>query len=842
MKNNHQFKRQITHHSVLALAAFAACASFAAHAQDQAPASEIQNLGVVQVTGNSRVQQLQEVPITMTVVGADTIKAVGAVSMAGLDGLIPGLKVDGTEPTQPQYSIRGLVSGDFGIGTDAPVGIYLNGVYAGKTGGALLNFNDVKRIEVLKGPQGTLFGRNAAGGAISIVSNEPSAQREIAASARLGNQGQYHGEFLYNNAISDNVSVRFSGVREHKDGWQTNNYDGSRYGGDNGWGTRAAVKWNGDATTALLTWEHEDLHQKPRSIIALHTDDDLANHPTFADNENPATFVNPIRKTFTNNYPDLLEARKFDGVTLRLTHDLDFATLTSTTSYRGFTAQNVQDNDGNGVYTATLSTGNFEHSRNWQQEFKLNGSNDRFDWVAGASAYYETAQQQTALYSNTATIDRVYGHASGGLLTPFGITNQLTQLFGIPNVNVLDDSWTESIYNTGKYKAAAVYGDVIWKVGTNTNITGGIRFTHDSKSFTWYNPTRTAPALDATLGALNQAGFFAGVTAMQPQIAAQQGISNAYLQGALVANGLSPQLGTALQQLMGSNINFNSPEATVGVVSKSASWNNTSPRLVIDHHLDKDTMVFASVTRGYQAGGFNAIYKEGVSSFDPETITNYEVGVKGGIKSAGLFYTASLFHYDFNNLQSIGTTTSSTGILTYVVNVSDQKANGADLEGYWQINSNWRLNAATELINQTYKRYTYSADATHQYNMAGEAVGTPRVSGTLGVNARYALLGGEASGTLNWAYVGADRCNDESIYKYSCGNYSAFRVGGPTQRFDLRLGWDAPEKKWGVAAIVQNLTNRQYVAYVSTTGVAVGSRTASVTPPRSIALEVSMKM
>ena len=835
MKNNHQFKRR----TALALAAFAACASFSAHAQD----SEIQNLGVVQVTGQSRVQQLQEVPITMSVAGADTIKAVGAVNISGLDGLMPGLTVDGTQATQPQFTIRGLGSGDFGIGTDAPVGIYLNGVYSGKTGGALLNFNDVKRIELLKGPQGTLFGRNAAAGAISIITNEPSGQKEASALARLGNQGQYHGEVLINQPLNDSTSIRFSGVREHKDGWQTNEADGSKYGGDNGWGTRLAVKWNGESTTALLTWEHEQLAQKPRSFKALPTDSKLQSNPF---PEDPTTWQNPLTSPLDNDYAHQLEARKLDGVTLRLTHDLDFAQLTSTTAFRHFNAQNVQDNDGNGVYAASLATGNFEKSRSWQQELKLNGSNDHIDWVAGASAYYENAAQQTALYSNTATIDRVLGNASGGLLTPFSITNLLAQaVFHIPNVNVLTDDWTESMYNTGKYKAAAVYGDVIWKVTKDTNITGGIRFTHDSKSFTWHNPTRTAPELDAqltALGAPGTGGFFDGVNGAQDALAPQFGMTAAQLRGFLTQAVGTPNLGTALYGVMNTNINFNSPQATNTVLGNSASWNNTSPRLVLDHHLDKETMVFASVTRGYQAGGFNAIYKEGVSTFSPETITNYEAGIKGGVKSAGLFYTASVFHYDFNNLQSIGTTTGSNGVLTYIVQVSDQKATGADLEGYWQMDSHWRLNAATELINQTYKHYVFSPNSTTTINMAGQAVGTPRVTATVGVNARYALFGGEASGSLNWAYSGAARCNSESIAKYECGQLPTFSVGDATNRFDLRLAWDAPNGKWGVAGVIQNLTDKQYVGYVSSTGSAVGSRTANITAPRSMALEVSMKM
>ena len=86
---------------------------------------------------------------------------------------MPGLEVSAEQPTQPSYALRGISTDDFGIGTDSAVGVYVDGVYAGKTGGALLAFNDVERIEVLKGPQGTLFGRNSAAGAISIITNEP---------------------------------------------------------------------------------------------------------------------------------------------------------------------------------------------------------------------------------------------------------------------------------------------------------------------------------------------------------------------------------------------------------------------------------------------------------------------------------------------------------------------------------------------------------------------------------------------------------------------------------------------------------------------------------------------
>ena len=148
-----------------AFAGSAALYSMPVRAQDGIP--------VVEVTAQSRNQLINDVPISLQVVTSKDIQTLGAKDLAELNGYIPGFTADNSEPTQPGFTIRGVQGGgDFGIGTDSPVGIYEDGVYTGKTGGALMNFIDTQRVEVIKGPQGTLFGRNSAAGAISIVTNE----------------------------------------------------------------------------------------------------------------------------------------------------------------------------------------------------------------------------------------------------------------------------------------------------------------------------------------------------------------------------------------------------------------------------------------------------------------------------------------------------------------------------------------------------------------------------------------------------------------------------------------------------------------------------------------------
>ncbi|HVJ63478.1 MAG TPA: Plug domain-containing protein, partial [Tahibacter sp.] len=139
---------------------FIACASGTALAQEPAKDADT-TLERVVVTAQSREQELQEVPIAIQVINDKLIDETTAYDIQDIDTFVPGLSVTG-QKTQPYFAIRGISTGDFGIGTDPAVGVYIDGVYSARSGGSVLAFNDVERIEVLKGPQGTLFGRNSA--------------------------------------------------------------------------------------------------------------------------------------------------------------------------------------------------------------------------------------------------------------------------------------------------------------------------------------------------------------------------------------------------------------------------------------------------------------------------------------------------------------------------------------------------------------------------------------------------------------------------------------------------------------------------------------------------------
>ncbi len=792
--------------------AIAAMVTQAVHAQAQV--TDTQDVNQVVVTAQSRSQAMQNVPISMQTMSGAELKDMAASSLSDVDVFVPGLNIDASQEIQPEISIRGVGTADFGIGTDSPVGMYTDGVYAGKTGGSLLNFNDVKQVEVLKGPQGTLFGRNAAAGAISITTNDPSSQYEVSSLVRGGNEGLYHAETLINVPISDDVAFRFSAVDQHTNGWVSNTYNGQMMGNDNDWGTRASLRWQDEDSLAILSWEHEELNVSGPPVFSV-TGGQIDFGP-------PSTWSNPLGEPLSNDASPSVQSRTFNGVTLHIEHTLPFAELTSISAFRHFDSQNWQDNDGSSNPAAYLGTGNVETDTTWQQEFKLNGKTKAMDWVAGVSAFHEAATETENVDVTTTSLDTVLGHAAG--VAPYAALTQLVQGVGaatgnpaLEGMSFMGLPWQENIQDKGEYKSYAIYGDTIWNLDHDTNLTVGGRYTYDEKSFNWYNPPRTATALDSQMGALNQMNFFPTVVGM----------------------GLLPaQTAALLQGVVASNIEFNNPTSSASPFSSAGSWSNFSPRVVLDHHFSTNNMVYASWSEGYQAGGFDAVLTNG--RYDPELVQNIEIGTKGQLPGTGLSYSASMFHYKYTNLQSLTLVpaSTSTNISSYQVVDSDQQANGVDLDGQWKISRIWRLTGAAEYIDQTYTTYQ-SPNGT---NLNGQPVGTPSLSATTAVNARWPVLEGTGDFNLAYGYTGEQRCNTDTAGQGLCLHSGNVLVGQAMEKIDARLGWSAPSNRWGMALVVDNLTNVQYIKAISTLGSAVGEPYAYLTRPRTIALEFRMKL
>jgi iron complex outermembrane receptor protein len=776
-----------------------------------------ETIETIVVTSQARQQTAEEVPIAIQVVTMEQIAELGAANLSDMNGYFPGFNVSGQQATQPNYSLRGIGTTDFGIGTDAPVGVYVDGVYTGKTGGALMNFNDIQRVEVLKGPQGTLFGRNSAAGAIAIYTNDPSQNTDAKGHLRVGRFNTRYFDGMANTPLTDTTALRFSFVNSRSDGWETNTTTNKKVGGDNAFGTRLALKWEpSDAFSSILSWEHEDLDQTARPAFGVVKVPAGTRPPVPAV---AANFVNPITAPLENDAPSS-ETRKFDGATLRIEVPIGDITFNSTTAYRHFKSFNQQDNDGTANILTYLDTINAETNTSWQQEFRLAAENDLLDWVAGVSFFHSKSTQQSDVNVYTDSIDTLVANQAGiDIATPYA------QAFdnGLLSQNLYGNRWTEIMRNNNTAKAASLYGDVIWHLASAVNLTTGLRYTRDTKSATWRVPPRSAPGLDPFASELASA--------------------------ATLLNGAFPGLG---DPLLAQNLVFaDAAVAAQSTSSASHTWNDLSPRAVLDYRWSPDTMLFASISRGYQAGGYNVFVPGG--RFDPEHMTNYEIGVKNYFPDTGLTLNASVFHYRFTNLQDIQLSQTSSGVPVYVINNSDQSATGVDFDGAFKLSDDVRLFAAAEYISQHYdkKIFTsnYRTDAngdTLQLDLQHQPVGTPLLTLMTGINVGWDLLDGRTDLTLQGTYTSEARCNDKIREEYGCLDDSPAKTGRATTRVDAKLGWERTDHRFGVALIVNNLFDKRYLLSPPNGGSALGGQSAftlgtpyadSISPPRFWGLE-----
>jgi iron complex outermembrane recepter protein len=764
-------------------------------------------LDEVIVTAQRREQRLQDVPIAVQVVSAEMIQKAAAENMAQMERFVPGLSVSGDSPTQPHFQLRGIGASDFGVGTDPAVGVYVDGVYAARSGASFLAFNDIERIEVLRGPQGTLLGRSSAAGAISVVSRKPTDKLEGSLDLRLGNESKRRVEGMFNLPLAEGLALRLNGVSNESDGYLTDAATGRKLNPEKNWATRAALRWDLDpATQLLLTWNHDSVNQLARVAIGLNPVPAAGTLPPIV---TPLTdgsaWLNPLTAPIYNDVVGNRESRKLDDVSLQFSHQFGDVEFRSTTDWRQFATENREDEDGTNNIATYFDTANVEHNANWYQEFKLSGKNARVDWVAGVSYSSEHAQQHSDTDLYTDGVDTVLsnlGIAPGGL---FGPTSAGLASFGIP-VSLMGAPWRETMYDDGRFKSLGVFGDVIWHLTDRLNLTTGLRYSRDKKEFAWTSPYRVAPELEGALDALNQLGVFAPTGPLPPLSAYQFNLIFAY------------------GQVPGAAYTY----------ATSNSWSDVSPRLVLDYKINPNTLVYASASKGFTPGGFDSVQING--RYDKETVWNYELGIKATIPEARMEVNAAAYFYQYKNKQSLVLDVVSAGVPQYIVDSSDQKASGLDLEMRWRPTSSLSLGLAAAYVDSTYKKYI----SQYGTNLAGEPTGEPTLSFSANGDFSIPLPGGSNIDLfIATSYRGATRCNTDALATKTCLPAAAFSLGGSQTITDARLGWRSASGKWGASLYGNNLFDKRYVTGINQiTAATFGTPIASVNAPRRYGIDL----
>ena len=763
--------------ALLTSVGIAALSLVTASGQEEAP-DEQRKMDTVMVTAQQREQNLQEVPITLQVISDDTLATLAADNIGDVDAFVPGLEVSDGSPTQPRYKIRGIQTSDFGVGTDPAVGIYVDGVYAARTGASLLAFNDVERIEVIKGPQGTLFGRNSAAGAVSITTRKPSDEFEAELGVRLAEYNKRRVEALLNLPVNDKVAIRLNGVMNKRDGIYTDAVTGRDLGREDNWAVKGALRWDVTPNTrAILTYTHDELDQDARPAIGIVTIPDAPGQPSYP--VDTSAYLNPFNVEIRNDVINNSEARELDEIDLWITHDIGSITLASTTAYRTFDTNNREDEDGTNRIDLYFDTENVESNESFYQELRATGETGSLNWVVGASYYDESADQRSNTFAYTDTVNTALGNL--GLGTPFSDIDNFVLIPNDIDARLLGNSWTEDMINHGDFKAYAVFADVIWEATDRLSLTGGVRYTKDEKSFSWLNDKRSAPELDATLAALEELGILGLVGASPADFQFDLVFDMTGLVGIPCDNGVTVAEGVTCEL--------------------NDEWSNVSPRFVVDYKLTDDILFFASYAKGYKAGGFNMGLPDELSqykTFGSEVLYNYEVGYKGFWFGGDLTTNVAAFYMDRLDQQvdaSVQDPDSPQNFILYTTNAGRSNAFGGELEIHGRPLSWMELDASLGLLHAEYQDYSIqNGDGTATDISGRELAHAPTWNYFLAATfrARFGLFG-------RLSVSGMDR------FYYSDSN--DFQSDSWT-KVNVKLGYEGDN--WGVYAWGRNIFNTKY--------------------------------
>lgn len=422
--------------------------------------------GEIVVTAQKREQRLTDTPLSISAFGEETLIAHGTTSIADLVSTAPGLSGAQVSATQPLLTIRGIGTNDFSIGVDPALGIFVDEVYIGRSAGAITNIFDVDRVEVVKGPQGTLFGRNTTAGAISIIRNQPKDRFEARVDAEYGSFNLFSASGLINAPISDTLAVRGSLYYRRRDGDNRRVLGGPAAERLDSFSARTALRYQGANLTYDLNVDYQrDRNGGPayQSVTFNGAQPPLGSYDTATDLDDRELRAN----------------RDIVLVSGRGSLDLGDVTLTSVSSYRHYKVDYLEDTDGGP--TTILNFATREKQDAWSQEFRINYSGDRVDGFLGASVYEETLDSRSAaIYSEEAVCGGIARANGLGTLSCGVLLNALSG--GLVPVDFSGLSRVrEDVLATGKFSSWGVYGDVTFRPVDGLELIIGARYSSDRK-------------------------------------------------------------------------------------------------------------------------------------------------------------------------------------------------------------------------------------------------------------------------------------------------------------------------------------------------------------------------
>ncbi|MEE4144970.1 MAG: TonB-dependent receptor, partial [Halieaceae bacterium] len=408
----------------------------------------------VVITAQKRVESLQDVPISVATMSGEKIMDNGITNLEELTLYIPNVNIN-VGQAQPNLFIRGVGSGT-NAGFEQSVGLYIDGVYSGRGAMATVPLTlDLQRVEVLKGPQGILFGKNTIGGAINITTNKPTFENEGMVDALYSpdaNEQIY--TVVLNGELTDKLAGRLALRYDGMDGWWDNQYLKNQGPDSDNWYGRASLLFDAsDKLEVIAKYEYGDFQSDDVPSVVYQSDQPL----NFRGED-----VFPIvddRDRAAYDLPDNYENRT-DVAVVTVNWDVDFATFTSISAYSAYDLERLLNSDQSA--TPSLHRTQQEKFDQWSQELRLvSPGGETIDWIAGA--YFE--QSNVTVNRLNSVLDFAY---SGPLSVPPLIT--------VPGSTPVPSDFDQ---DTDAY---AAFGQVTYSLTDTVRVTGGLRYNYEKKT------------------------------------------------------------------------------------------------------------------------------------------------------------------------------------------------------------------------------------------------------------------------------------------------------------------------------------------------------------------------
>jgi outer membrane receptor protein involved in Fe transport len=459
--------------SCVATAVASALLTGSVNAQDGNVAGEEKMVERIVVTASKRPQTLQDTPIAVSVTSAEDIDQAKIIDVFDLQTLMPSLKVSQTNLTSvTSFSIRGFGSPATNLGTEPSVGVFVDGVFRSRGGAAITDLPRVERVEVLSGPQSTLFGKNASAGVVSIVTEAPTFSREARVEAIFGNYNQQQLKAYFSDGVTEDLALSFAAGVNKRDGFTTSLQDGVPDHDDrNRWDMRAQALWQAtDDTTLRVIADYSEINEiccTSTNVISGPIDNVvLALGGSVLNDSDPFARESVLIKSPESEVED-------GGISFHLDIDFDSFVFSSISAYR---INNLVASTpvGSSSLDTTTSVRDIEIST-LSQEFRLTSTNDNdFSWITGASFYDEDVESTDSF---------LYGPD----LRPFADVLTRGALGGIEGAfmlpagtffpNGLSVDYAEGQQNTD----FSVFGSADYKITDQLTATVGLNYTNDKK-------------------------------------------------------------------------------------------------------------------------------------------------------------------------------------------------------------------------------------------------------------------------------------------------------------------------------------------------------------------------